>query len=511
MKKINVLLLLLIVSATHICFSQVPAFVTDSLDAFMHREMERWQIPGAAVAIVKDGKILVSKGYGVSNIKTGAAVDESTLFMVASNSKAFTGTAIALLEEEGKLELDDPVKKYLPWLNLYDDCATEMVTIKDMLTHRIGWQTFQGDFLHWGSDLSRKDLLERMDVHQPQYNFRDGYGYCNMGFVAAGEIIPAVSGKTWDDFVADNIFKPLHMDRSSATYEAILNDRNACKGYTLHNGALMVEPYENIDNLGPAASINSCVKDLAQWVMMNSQEGRLGSQQIFSNAVIERTTSPFNIVSETRGGLYEKQHFELYGLGWFMADYNGKKMVWHDGGANGFVTTTCFLPEMDLGIVVLTNTDANWFYEALKMQIIESFMEMPYRNISAIYNNYFNNRQQQEAKETEMLYAKARSGGAAPTLPLKAYTGNYRSSVYGMINISEVDGKLRVTFEHHPDLYGELEPLGENDEFVCTYNQVIYGVKKVQFKVANEGVVQYQMHVADFIDRMEYTFDRISK
>ncbi len=511
MNKFNTFFCVLFLTISSSSIGQVPSFVSDSLDSFMQREMARWQIPGAAVAIVKDGKILVSKGYGVADIQTGKPVDASTLFMVASNSKAFTGTAIAMLEEEGKLNLDDPVRQYLPWLDLYDDCATEMVTIKDMLTHRIGLQTFQGDFLHWGSDLSRKELLERMDVHEPQYNFRDGYGYCNMGFVAAGEIIPEVTGKSWDDYIAQEIFRPLKMNRSSTTYSALLKDKNACIGYTLHDGELVVEPYENIDNLGPAASINSCVDDLAQWVMMNSQEGRMGNQQLFSEDVIARATTPYNLVGETRGGLYDKQHFELYGLGWFMADYNGKKMVWHDGGANGFVTTTCFLPELDLGIVVLTNTDANWFYEALKMQIIESWLDMPYRNISATYYGFFENRQEQEAKETAMLYAKARGGGAVASLPLKAYTGNYRSSVYGMINISEVDGKLRVTFEHHPDLYGELEPLGENEEFVCTYNQIIYGVKKVRFKVEDGKVVKYQMQVADFIDRMRYTFDRITK
>ena len=490
--------------------AQIPAFLTDSIDQFMNREMARWQIPGAAIAIVKDGQILISKGYGMTDLENGHPVNDETLFMIASNSKAFTGTSLALLQDEGKLHLDDHVTDYLPWLDLYDDCATDMVSIKDMVTHRIGLQTFQGDFLHWGSNLSRRELLEKMDVHQPQYDFRSGYGYCNMGFVAAGEIIGEVSGMSWDDFVSTRIFSPLHMKRSSTTYEAIIADKNACSAYTLNQGNLEKIPYENINNLGPAASINSCVKDLSNWLIMNSQEGSFEGKQLFPASVIEAATTPYNIVSENRGGLYAAQHFELYGLGWFMADYNGKKMVWHDGGANGFVTTTCFLPELDLGIVVLTNTDENWFYEAMKMQVIEAFLDMPYRNISEMYNTFYVRSRKRQAEETQALLNKAHGNGAAAKHALNEYAGNYISDVYGMASIKLEDGMLHIYFEHHPDLSGTLEPLGGND-FVCTYNQSIYGIKQVSFDEDEAGISAYHMTVADFIDMMEYTFHRVRR
>jgi CubicO group peptidase (beta-lactamase class C family) len=491
-------------------YAQVPGFIADSLDIFVEREMERWNIPGVAVAIVKDGEILVSKGYGVTDLESKTAVNGETLFMVASNSKAFTGTAVALLENEGRMRMNDPVIKYLPWLDLHDDCATEMVTTRDMLTHNIGLQTFQGDFLHWGSNLNRRQLLEKMDVHEPVYDFRSGYGYCNMGFVAAGEVIEAVTDTSWDDFVNARIFMPLGMGRSTTTYAALTSDKNACTGYTIVDGELMLTPYENIDNLGPAASINSCTDDLARWLIMNSQEGSIDGRQLFPEAVIRQATSPYNFVSETRGGLFPARHFELYGLGWFMADYNGKKMVWHDGGANGFVTTTCFLPEIDLGIVVLTNTDANWFYEALKMQLTEAWLDMPYRNISMIYHTYWTQNQDMEKQEKDNLYARARGSAASSALPIKAYTGNYSSPVYGMISIKEEEGKLKVSFSHHPELFGVLEPLGDH-QFVCTYNDPIYGVKEVHFDASGEGVTAYHMTVNDFIDRMEYTFNKIIK
>jgi hypothetical protein len=244
--------------------------------------------------------------------------------------------------------------------------------------------------------------------------------------------------------------------------------------------------------------------------MMNSQEGMVNGKQMFPADVIERTTSPYNVVGETRGGFYPEQHFELYGLGWFMVDYHGKKVVSHDGGANGFVTATSFLPEMDLGIVVLTNTDANWFYEAMKMQIIEAYLDMPYRNISETYYSYFHQRELSQEEEIQALYAQAHSGGAAPALPLIAYAGNYRSSVYGDMRIEVQGGGLRVYFSHHPDLFGDLESMGGN-KFLCTYNNSIYGVKEVTFDTDDSGVTAYHMTVANFIDMMEYTFERIRR
>lgn len=503
----NIIFTSLVILLPFVPYAQTPDFIIDSLDAFMQREMERWQIPGAAIAIVKDGEIIVSRGFGVTNTKTKQMVNDETLFMVASNSKAFTGTSLALLENQGKISLDDPITRYLPWLDLEDDCATEMATIKDMLTHRIGFQTFQGDFLHWGSNLNRRELLERMDSHTAQFQFRNGYGYCNVGFLAAGEVIPVVSGLSWDDFVATQIFQPLGMSRSSTTFHALQEDKNACLAYTLNRGQLEEIPYENIDNLGPAASINSCVKDLAQWLIMNSQEGMVNNVQLFPAEVIEATTTPYNISGENRGGLFPT-HFELYGLGWFMSDYSGKKMVWHDGGANGFVTTTCFLPEIDLGIVVLTNTDANWFYEAMKIQIVEAYLGLPYRNISATYHDFFKRGEQRKEESIQSLYNQAHGGGAVAALPLSSYIGKYQDAVYGEIRIEDSGKGLRVFFEHHPDLWGDLESLGGN-KFVCTYNQSIYGIKEVSFEVEKNQVKSYTMTVEGFIDYMPYTFVKL--
>jgi CubicO group peptidase (beta-lactamase class C family) len=184
------------------CISAIaqPAFVKDSLDGFIEREMQRWQIPGLAIAIVKDGKVVMAKGYGVKAFDKTEKVNEFTLFQIASNSKAFTGTAIAQLHEEKKLHLDSLASKYLPYFKLYDSHSTALCTVKDLLTHRIGHGTFQGDFLNWGSTLSRKEIVVKMRDTKPKYPFRYTYGYCNAGYIAAGEIILATEGITWDGF-----------------------------------------------------------------------------------------------------------------------------------------------------------------------------------------------------------------------------------------------------------------------------------------------------------------------
>ena len=226
MKKI-IFNLVLLFSTLHLV-AQQPAFITDSLDIYIQREMERWQIPAVAIAIVKDGKVIVEKGYGVIDLESGKKTDENTLFMIASNSKAFTGTALSNLDFQKRLSLDDKVTKHLPYFGLYDPASSQLATVEDLMCHRLGFSTFQGDFLNWSSTLTRKEVVEGMSRNIPKYQFRDTYGYCNSGFVAAGEVLYAVTDTTWDDYLRVHFFQPLEMKRTSTTRAAIQADANAC-------------------------------------------------------------------------------------------------------------------------------------------------------------------------------------------------------------------------------------------------------------------------------------------
>lgn len=495
-----------------------PAFIKDSLDKYVEREMKRWNIPGAAVAVVKDGKVVTMKGYGVRAIDKPEKVDENTLFQVASNSKAFTGTALAILEVQKKLTLDDKITKWMPDFKLQDPLATQEVTIRDMLTHRIGFQTFQSDFLNWNCNLSRKELILNMRNVKPVYGFRARYGYCNAGFLTAGEIIPLASDTSWDDYLLHRFFNPLKMTRSSTTYKTIVADNNACKPYTIVDDKLVLLPYANIDNLGPAASINSCVKDLANWLIMQLDSGKFEGNRVLPYEALQMTRTSNMLVSDMnpKGG----SNIQTYGLGWFILDYNGKKVIRHDGGADGFVTTTCFVPSQGLGITVLTNTDANNFYSALRTQIMDAYLSLPYSNHSErIYKAVSANVKAENAEVNKLRETAAKK--PKTSLKPEEYTGKYRNEVYGGLEIKNSKGELTVHFSHHPTLSGKLEALG-GDEFLCTYSIATYGIKKINFNTSptnpslpgEEGKQPIQkvksviIRVNDFVDMMEYEFTK---
>jgi len=503
MKKLIVLSLFTF-SFSLFTFSQ-SNFIKDSLDTYIPREMKRWNIPGVAVAVVKDGKVVYMKGFGVREIGKPDKVDENTLFMIASNTKAYTATAVTLLAYQRRMSLDDKVSKFIPGYKLYDSLASANVTVRDILCHRIGFLTFQSDFLNWDCNMSRKDLMMNMRTVKPMYGFRTRFGYCNMGFVTAGEVIPAVTDTSWADFLKYHIFMPLNMSRTTTRNIDIVNDKNAAKPYTWYGGKLVPIPYDSVDNIAPCGGINSCVKDIANWIIMQLDSGRFNGKQVFPFEVLKRTRASNTIVTpypEAPG-----THFSTYGLGWFLTDYMGKRIVEHDGGASGFVTKTALVPEEHFGVVVLTNTDANGFMDALASQLIDDQLHQPYKNVSAEQYKGFSQYIAQFDSADNALWAAA-AKKPKPALELKAYTGTYINEVYGKIEIKEEKGKLVIHFSHHPHFTGVLEPLGENT-FVCNYNPVLWGVKETPFKVQDGKVVAVTVSINNEVDYLPYTFKKI--
>ncbi len=484
-----------------------PSFITDSLDSYITREMQRWQVPGLAIAIVKDGKIVVAKGYGVKEFGKNEPVNEYTLFQIASNSKAFTGTAIALLDYQKKILLDEKVTTYLPDFRLYDDCTTQLCTVRDLLCHRIGLQTFQGDFLNWGSTLTRKEIINKIRDNKPQYSFRSKYGYCNSSFVTAGELIPAVTDTSWDAFLRVHFFEPLQMQLTNTSYKKMLNDKNACTPHTLVDGKLVTIPLKNIENLGPSASINSNVRDMANWILMQLDSGKFNGKQILPWKVLQETRKSQMLVNDVSSKTFKTMNFSTYGLGWFIGDFEGRKIYSHSGGSNGFVTKTDFIPQENLGIIVYTNTDANSLYDALGKQIIESYLSLPYRNLSQIY--FERNQKSVETKEQQLQqWRDTVAQNNTPPLKLQHYTGTYRNTLYGDIDIRLEKGKLHIYFSHHPDNIGKLEYMKDN-KFLCTYSDVTCGVQVTPFSIKDGKVESVTIKVEDFIDYLSYDFVKI--
>jgi CubicO group peptidase (beta-lactamase class C family) len=503
--KTNKLLLLASFLFFGLIVKSQPTFVKDSLDNFIKREMERWQVPGLAIAIVKDGKIVVSKGYGVKEFGKPEQVDEYTLFQIASNSKAFTGTAIALLNDEKRLSLDEKVSKYLPYFKMYDKNSSELVTVRDVLTHRLGLQTFQGDFLNWGSTLTRKQIVEHLALTKPVHPFRYKYGYCNAGFITAGEVILAVTDTTWDDFISARFFKPLDMKHTNSFYSGMVNDANACKPHTLWNGKLVSMNLTNIDNMGASASINSNVRDMSNWLLMQLDSGRFNGKRVVPFKVLAETRRSNMVVGDPSSRLYKSKHFSTYGLGWSSYDYEGRRIWEHSGGANGFVTKTEFVPEENMGVLVYTNTDANSLYEALAKQVIEAYLGVPYRNISEIYFNGSKAGRIEEQKLIDSLELQA-SKKNKTELPITAYCGVYKNDFYGTVEIKNTKAGLKMHMSNHPNNIGTLRYLG-NNQFLCNYSDLTCGVQVFPVKIENGEVKSMTIRVNDFIDYLTYDFE----
>ena len=389
MKKLT-LFLFALVFFFHQSFSQtdsLPSFIKDSLDNYVNKALIDWQIPGVSVCIVKNGKVVWMKGYGVKETGTTDKVDENTLFMIGSNSKAFTATALAMLDADKKLSLDDKVQKWLPDFKLYDPWVAKEANIRDLLCHRLGFETFQGDFMFFDSDLTTAEMRDKMGKLKPMYGFRSKWGYTNSAFMTAGEIIPKVTGKTWAEFLKEKIFTPLGMNNTLALSKDIPFAANKATAHTVVMGELKKIPYGKIDALAPAGSISSSVNDMSKWVMAQLNNGKVDGKEIIPSKAIAETRTPHSIMGNG-GHMFNKAHFNLYGLGWFLEEYAGRKIVAHTGGVNGFVTSVCLVPEEKLGIVVLTNTDANNFYEALRNEIQDAYLGLPYRNYSKVYLGY---------------------------------------------------------------------------------------------------------------------------
>ena len=484
----------------------LPSFVKDSLDNYVTRALVDWQIPGVAVCVVKNGKVVLMKGYGIKELNGTDKVDENTLFMIGSNSKAFTATALAMLDAEKKISLDDKVTKWIPQFKLDNKAAGEQAIIRDLLCHRIGFRTFQGDFTYWTSNLTRAEVIEKMSHIKAQYPFRTKWGYTNASFLTAGEIIPKATGMQWEDFLKEKLFTPLGMNNTLALSKDFPNAANKCSAHTIADGKLIKIPFCYIDNLAPAGSIGSSVNDMSHWVMAQLNSGKYDGRQVIPPAAIAQTWLPHSILGNG-GTLYNTGHFGLYGLGWFLEEYCGKKIVSHTGGVNGFVTSVTLLPEEKLGIIVFTNTDQNNFYEALKWEIADAYLGKPYRNYSKAYLG-FDKQQKKEDEKNDKKMQDSVSLHLKPSLAINNYTGTYFNDVYGNMNVVQDGTELKMKFSHHPNMYARLESLG-NNRFYAAFTDPEFSKAIFPFTVENGKVTSVMVKVADFIEYNPYEFKKI--
>lgn len=436
---------------------------SSQIDSLVNKSMETYPIAGMAIAVVKDNTVVHMKGYGVTSIETKEKVDENTLFSIASNSKAFTTMALAMLVEEGKIKWTDKVVDIIPEFKMYDSYVTENFNILDLLTHRSGLADHAGDLLIFpdGSDFTMNDILKSFQYLKPVSAFRTKYDYNNLLYIVAGEVVKRVSGISWAEFVETKIMRTIGMERSAGIYQRINPVINIASPHLTVNGLLEVlQPFIRIDEIGSTGGIYASVNDLSIWMMLHLNEGKYGEKQereLITKQTHDELWKPYiNISHNPKPELPNKNHFRAYGLGWALYDRAGYLIVEHSGEQPGMVSRILLLPELNAGIVTLMNTEMGGFCElAISQEIMDSYLNLEKKDWMAYYAK---NLDEFESYTDSMAAAfwSTVSKTNINNLSIENYIGNYRDNWLGDIQIISEKGKLWFKSLRSPKLAGEM-------------------------------------------------------
>ncbi len=424
------------------------------LDKYYQKTLDEWHIPGMAIAITNGDSIIFSKGYGYANLDNKTKVDGNTLFAIASNSKAFTATSIGQLVEAKKISFSDNVIDYLPYYKLYNDYTTQNETIEDLISHRNGLVTFSGDLLWYATTKTPEEIIAAQQYLKPKYDFRTRFGYSNIGFLSAGMVIEKVTGTTWANYISTHFLKPLKMDRTLTSINQIKNTKNIATPYFYENGKHYALDWVNWDNIAPAGALISSVNDYSKWLQLNLNKGTLNGKTYYNNKTYNKLTTPH--VNLNVGNNSEKVHFKAYGLGWAVQDYQGFKIIGHGGGYDGMISKSTFVPEKNLGIIILTNS-LSWAPGALMNKTLDVILanKTDGKDWSENYLKYKIKQDSTTAiksTKNESLRGKLNS----KQLENKAYVGTFTDKIYGDVIVSISNGKLFFKMIDTPIYKAEL-------------------------------------------------------
>ncbi|HVS13441.1 MAG TPA: serine hydrolase [Thermoanaerobaculia bacterium] len=415
------------------------------LDAYVEGAMKQWGVPGFGLAVVQDDGVVLARGYGTRTLGRQEPVDEHTVFAIGSQSKAFTTAALALLVDEGELSWDDRVTDHLPGFQLHDPMSTRELTVRDLVTHRSGLE--RGDMLWYLTDLSRDEIVRRVRHLEPSWSFRSRFGYQNIMFLTAGQLIPAVTRQSWDDFVEARLFEPLGMARSSTTVRALPAQDNVATPHELIDGVVVPVPWKNIDNIAPAGSINSSAAEMAQWVRMQLARGELDGKRLISEQQITEMHRPQMLLGndpEMRF-LIPEGEFASYGLGWFTYTYRGETVVEHGGAIDGMRAQVAMIPARKIGVVMLANLGGSTFTEAMRYRLFDALLGEPEKDWSSELHQTFQGLLAQQA-EAETKSREARVADTSPSRPAAGYAGVYVHEMLGELTVTEAGGELRLDY-----------------------------------------------------------------
>ena len=457
---VSAMLLALALAVPRLLAAQTTAPPPD-LDAFVEEVLRAFEVPGIGLAIVKDGEVVVARGYGVRRMGEAEPADAHTLFGIASNTKVFTATAVGMLVEEGKLGWDAPVVDYLPWFRLSDPYVTEELTVRDLLVHRSGLGLGAGDLLWWpSSTYDRKEIVRRLRFIPLETSFRSAYAYDNVLYSVAGEVIEAVTSESWESFVQSRILERVGMADSDVRHSAAAEGGNVAHPHARVEGVVRpVTPFTS-DNVNPAGGINASATDMAKWMNVQLARGKLADgDSLFSQATSRQLWS---IVTPLRPGNPPPEleplraNFVGYALGLFARDYRGRKILNHTGGLPGFVSKVTLVPDLDLGVAVLTNQESGAAFEAITYRVLDHYLDAPAHDWLGAYRAVMA-RSDSSAAAGEARTAASRDSMVGPSLPLAKYAGTYRDPWYGDVAVAHENGRLAIRFSHTPALVGDLE------------------------------------------------------
>jgi CubicO group peptidase (beta-lactamase class C family) len=459
------------------------------LEAYVEQGMRDWGVPGLALAVVKDDSVVFARGFGTRTLGRSEPVDEHTSFAIASTTKAFTATAIAMLVDEGKVRWDDPVSLHVPAFQLADPSLSGELTVRDLLTHRTGLPN--SDFLWYASGSSTEEILRRLRFLRPFAAPRSQYQYNNNAYMVAGQVVQSASGMPWGEFVRRRILEPLGMRETLTGFAGLDARGNVATPHLKVDGAVRPIAYRDFDNIGPAGAMNSSVHDVARWIRFQLAGGEANGQRLVTPLQHREMLTPQFIIPRDQyypAARLASPHFTAYGLGWFMQDYRGRQLAMHTGSIDGMTALVAMVPEERLGLVVLINLDHAELRHALMYRIIDAYLGGPPRDWSAELRPLYQGmeargevaRRERESRRVE---------GTRPSLALDAYAGTYADpdSLVGRLTVSVRDGRLVASMAGGA-IAGELEHW-HYDVFRARWADVSLGTSFLTFSIDPEGRV----------------------
>jgi len=492
------------------------------LSTDVERVMKQFDVPGIAIAIVKDGQVLAAQGFGVRKLGAPDKVDAKTLFEVASNSKAFTAAALAMLVDEGKLAWDDPVTKHLPDFQMYDAYVTHEMTVRDLLTHRSGLGLGAGDLLWWPTtSFTTDEIIHKLRYIAPSTSFRSSYAYDNLLYIVAGKIIAAKSGKTWGETIRERILTPVGMASTTTSLAENAGNPNVANAHSKINDRIAAVKAMPVPNAVGAVGINTNAEDIARWMNVLLAQGKLpaGStagtgtdgkearlfsakqaRELWTAQTPMRTGEPNAKLAGTRA------NFAAYGLGFQLRDYHGRLLALHSGALQGFYSKVVLVPEEKLGIAILTNAESGGSLNALQWQLLGRLVDRDDKTdwigaVAAVEDEMHAKEKARLAKTSASRAAKSQ-----PSLARSAYDGDYQDLWYGIASIKHVGGRQVLSLSRTPDLSGELEHY-QHDTFIVRWKERNFNADAyVTFSLNPDGSIE-RMKMQPISTETDFSYD----